>query len=266
MQIRPRWSIFIESDIEAEFIVNAPFSQYYGVSWPSNSTSVISLYVFSIDLASNDTPLVQNRVTVNSTGNLFSFDLTQLTTRLESYKAFIYGAAEGGMRIESDIAEIYYLPEKSNSSVARIDNLNHGIYWKNAASNDVFELLLAYGYYSSFDGFLGADNSTALIDEYVAYDLTEMTPLIQYPDGQVSLDFMSSINLPWMEALRESYQNLIWVHSIWSCKNCSYATFSATSRFLIPVMPPALSNGILISSRSKWTWWPSQYLLRSSKP
>lgn len=95
--------------------------------------------------------------------------------------------------------------------MARIDNLNHGIYWKNAASNDVFEPLLDFGYYSSFDEFLGADNSTALIDEYVAYGLTGMTPLTQYPDGQVSLDFMNSINLPWMEDLCESYQNLTWV-------------------------------------------------------
>lgn len=194
---------------------------------------------------------MQNRVTVNTTGKFFSFDLTQLTSRLEPYEVFIYGAAEGGTPIESGTTEIYYLPEKSNGSVARIDNLNHGIYWKNAASNDVFELLLAYGYYSSFDGFLGADNSTALIDEYVAYGLTEMTPLTQYPDGQVSLDYMSSINLPWMKDLHEPYQNLTWVHSIWSCRNCSYATFSAASRFLIPVMPPVLSNGILTSSRSR---------------
>lgn len=60
--------------------------------------------------------------------------------------------------------------------MARIDNLNHGIYWKNAASNDVFEPLLAYGYYSSFDGFHGAKSSTALIDEYVAYSLTASLP------------------------------------------------------------------------------------------
>lgn len=173
------------------------------MSWPSKSTSVGFLYVFSINLASDDILLVQNPVTVNTPGNLFSFDLTQLTPRLEPYEVVIYGAAEGGTPIESGTTEIYYLPEKSNGSVARIDNLDHRIYWKNAASNGVFEPLLDYGYYSSFDEFLGADNSTALVDEYVAYGLTGMTPLTQYPDGQISLDSMNSINLPWMEDLRE---------------------------------------------------------------
>lgn len=85
--------------------------------------------------------------------------------------------------------------------MARIDNLKHGIYWKNAASNDVFEPLLAYEYYASFDVFLGADNSTALIDDYAAYGLTGMTPL----------DYKNSINLPWIEDLRGSYRNLNWV-------------------------------------------------------
>lgn len=66
------------------------------MSWLSKSTSVGSLYVFSINLASDDILLVQNRVTVNTIGNLFRFDLTQLTPRLEPYEAVIYGAAEGG--------------------------------------------------------------------------------------------------------------------------------------------------------------------------
>lgn len=89
--------------------------------------------------------MVQNRLTVDTTRNLFSFGRTQLTPRLEPYEVFIYGAVEDGTPIESATTEIYYLPEKSNGSVARYYNLTHGIYSENAAPNDVFEPLLAYG-------------------------------------------------------------------------------------------------------------------------
>lgn len=224
--MQPRWSVYLDTDTEGEFIVNAQISQYYGISW-DNATDGTS-FVFSINLASDNTPLVQTQVAVNSTDSVFSFDLSQLTARLEPYEVVLYGAFDDGDPTETTTAQLYYLPDKTNGtgSVARIDNLSGGIYFKNAASDNVFEPLLAYGYYSSADGFLAENNSQALIDQYVAYGLNAMTPLVQYPDGAAALDYMNQINLPWMEDLRESFMNLTWVEEKVNLAKDSSAIFS----------------------------------------
>lgn len=201
--------MYLESDTVGEFVVNAPFSQFHGVSWPTNSTTA-ARYIFSINLTYNDQPLVESSVGVNTTNNVFAFNLSQIIPRLEPYEVVIYGGSEGGEATASSTAELYYLPEKTNGSVTKIDNISGGLYFRNPASNNVFEPLLSYGFFASYDGFLG-ENDTTVIQHYADLGLNAMTPLTQFPDGTAALNYMDQINLKWMYDLREGYKNLTWV-------------------------------------------------------
>ncbi len=82
----------------------------------------------------------------------------------------------------SATTELLFLPDKpkGGGSVTRLDNLHGGMLFKNSASSGGFQPLLPYGFYASYDGFLG-NNDTTLIQRYADYGLNAMTPLAQYP-------------------------------------------------------------------------------------
>ncbi|KAK5662966.1 hypothetical protein OQA88_6378 [Cercophora sp. LCS_1] len=211
VQFQPRYSLYLESEKYGEFIVNAAFSQYHGTVWPNATSPRANKFIFSINLVENDDPLVQNMVTVNTTSNIFRFDLSQLTPSLEPIKLVLYGAPEGGNPAWTTTASFFYLPEKKSGSVTRIDNLNGGLWFRNAASNQTFEPLLAYGFYSSYDGFLRNKNNSE-IQHYADLGLNAITPLTIYDDSAAEFAFMDQINLRFMYNLRERYKNLTEVH------------------------------------------------------
>ncbi|KAK0626400.1 hypothetical protein B0T14DRAFT_424224 [Immersiella caudata] len=211
VQFAPRYSLYLDSEEKGEFIVNAAFSQYHGKAWPKTNTSRADKLVFSINLVGNGDPLVQNLVTINTTNNIFSFDLSLLKTSLEPIQLVLYGAPEGGDPAWTATSSVFYLPEKRNGSVTRIDNLNGGLWFRNAASKHRFEPLFAYGFYSSYDGFLRNKNNSE-IQQYADLGLNAITPLTIYNDSAAEFAYMDKINLKFMYNLRERYKNLTEVH------------------------------------------------------
>jgi hypothetical protein len=214
VQFKTRYSLYLDSENQGEFVVNAPLSQFFGKTWPTNSTrGNPNNFVFSINLISNDDPLVQAQIQVNTSGNIFAFDLSRLTPGLDPIPVVLYGAPEGGDPTWTATSEVLYLPDKSNGSVTRIDNLHGGLFHKNAASNNTFRPLFPYGFYASYDGFLAnvTANDTAAIDHYAGLGLNAMSPLTIYRDGAAALDYMDTINLSFMYDLRDGYKNLTYV-------------------------------------------------------
>lgn len=213
MQFKPRYSLYLDSEETGEFVVNAPLSQFFGKAWPNSTADGSDQFVFSINLVSNDDPLVENRVTVNSTGNVFGFDLKPLKASLEPIRVVLYGGPEGGDPMWTATTELLYLPEKANGSVTKVDNLNGGMLFRNKASNNTFEPLLAYGFYSSFDGFLRnvSRNDTSVLQHYADLGLNAITPLTNYRDSVVVFDVMNEMNLKYMFDMREYYKNLTMV-------------------------------------------------------
>lgn len=211
VQFQPRYSLYLDSEEEGEFVVNADFSQFHGTAWPNATSARASKFIFSINTAEGGDPLVQNMVTVNTTGNIFSFDLSRLTPSLEPIQLVLYGAPEGGDPTWTATSSVYYLPEKKKGSVTRIDNLKGGLWFRNAASKNKFEPLLAYGFYSSYDGFLRNKNASE-IQHYADLGLNAMTPLTIYRDSADEFAYMDKIDLKFMYNLREGYKNLTYVH------------------------------------------------------
>ena len=210
VQFKPRYSLYLAGESRGDFIVNAELSKYFGQPWTNSSIGSPDHFVFSINLAESDAILVENKVDAGDTGKLFSFDLSQLTPSLKPIKVVLYGAAEGGTPTWTTTSEIYYLPDKKNGSVTRLDNLNGGMYFKNSASGNHFRPLLAYGFYASYDGFL-ADNKTSTIQSYADLGLNAMTPLTTYQNSASAFAYMDQIDLKFMYDLREGYKNLTYV-------------------------------------------------------
>lgn len=207
----PRYSLYLESERYGEFIVNAAFSPYHGTVWPNATSPRANKFIFSINLVENDDPLVQNMVTVNTTSNIFRFDLSLLTPSLSPIHVVLYGAPEGGSPTWTTTTTFFYLPEKPTGSVTRIDNLNGGLLFRNRFSNGTFQPLFAYGFYSSYDGFLRNKNNSE-IQAYTDLGLNAITPLTIYTDSASEFAYMDSINLRFMYNLRERYKNLTEVH------------------------------------------------------
>ena len=192
--------------------MDAQLQQFHGDPWPANATGDRADWlVFSINLISNDDVLVANYVPVNTTGNIFGFDLTGLKPSLEPIDVVLYGAPIDGHPTWTAVNSFYYLPEKSNGSVTKVDNLNGGLWFRNAASNKQFRPLFPYGFFASYDGFL-RNNSNQEVKQYADYGLNAMTPLTIYKDSTPIFNYMDSIDLKFMYNLREGYKNLTYVH------------------------------------------------------
>ncbi|KAJ4306443.1 hypothetical protein N0V88_001244 [Collariella sp. IMI 366227] len=205
---QPRYSLYLDSEEYGEFIVNAELSDFHGKQWPFGlgpSKSPDKL-VFSISLVENDDPLVQNTVHVNTTSNLFRFNLSGLKPRLEPIQVVLYGAPEAGTPTWTATSSFYYLPEKTNGSITRIDNLNGGLWFRNAFSNHTFTPFFPYGFYASYDGFL-RNNNTADVDAYASLSLNAMVPLTTFPTSTTLLNHLSHINLPFIYSSATSPTN-----------------------------------------------------------
>ncbi|KAK3325588.1 hypothetical protein B0H66DRAFT_129525 [Apodospora peruviana] len=215
VQFKPRYSLYLDSETQGEFVVNAPLSQFHGSPWKKTGNGTRSDWlIFSIHMTETDDVLVANKVVVNTTGNVFAFDLSRLRrpADLKPIKVVLYAAPEGGDPTWTATSEILYLPEKKNKtgSVTRLDNLRGGMWFRNTASDQKFAPLLPYGFYSSYDGFLG-NNRTAEIEHYADLGLNTITPLTIYRDSTPAFDYMDRIDLKFMYNLREGYKNLTYV-------------------------------------------------------
>ncbi|EAQ90539.1 hypothetical protein CHGG_02474 [Chaetomium globosum CBS 148.51] len=205
---RPRYSLYLDNEEYGEFVVNAEFSLYHGTPWPNTTSSSkwANRLIFSINVAEDDEPLVQNTVPVNTTGNIFRFELARLKPSFTPIEIVLYGAPEDGTPAWTATTTLLYLPSKPNGSVTRIDNLRGGLYFSNPSTNHTFTPFFPYGFYASYDGFL-RHNDTSLIDQYTALGLNAMTPLTSFNDSDPILDYMSQTNLPYMYSLRDIYRN-----------------------------------------------------------
>ncbi|KAI1348369.1 hypothetical protein F5Y01DRAFT_328494 [Xylaria sp. FL0043] len=222
VQFKPRYSLYLSTETHASFVVNAALSPWFGGEYV-NSTSgggssdgegegeePFTELVFSINLAEDDTPLVENKIAINATGVEFEFDLSRLEPRIEPYEVVLFGASVYGDHNYTAVSEVLYLPDNPTGSATKIDNVKGGLLFKNPATGNEFVPLLPYGYYGLYNG----SNDTAASDEFVrdytssGKGLNAIISLAGFADTNPVYDSMDAQGLHFMFDLRGSYKNL----------------------------------------------------------
>ncbi|KAL3713518.1 hypothetical protein TMatcc_002221 [Talaromyces marneffei ATCC 18224] len=215
VQVSPRHSIYVSSERTATFIVDAALSYYHGEDY-YNSTQVLGtrttrpfsdLY-FDIRVESTDQVLITNNVAVNTTDNVFDFEIGQLLTpQFEAYNVVLSGASSDGNQTFTAATQLFYLPDKLTGSVTKIDNLNGNLLYKNDATNNTFVPFFAFGFYTSYGGYL----ETSLTNVQAYYDLgySAIHPIPTFSDNLTTiLDYMDELNLMFQYDMRGTYTNL----------------------------------------------------------
>ncbi|GAO17838.1 hypothetical protein UVI_02011360 [Ustilaginoidea virens] len=209
IQFKPRYSIYLESDKEAEFVVNARISAWHGQSWPNlASPATAPRLVFTINLVSNNHVLVSNLVNVSTTGNLFAFSLESLAPSLQAYQVVLFGATDQGTSNVTATSELYYLPEKKTGSVTKLDNLNGGFLFRSPATGNKFEPFLPFGFYASCDNFLCDKDYVRKVRTFKDLGLNSMVSLTTVQDSRATYQYMDTLDLRYMYDLRYAYRNL----------------------------------------------------------
>lgn len=209
IQFKPRYSIYLESEKQAEFVVNAGISKWHGQPWPSLSTpDAAPRVVFTINLVFNNDLLVSDSVNVSTTDNVFAFNLSNLQPSLDPYEVVLFGATEDGASNVTATSELMFLPEKSKGSVAKLDNLNGGFLFRSPATGNNFEPFLPYGYYASCDRFLCDNDYIQKVKAYKDLGLNSMVSLTTVQNSRATYEYMDTLDLRYMYDLRGSYKNL----------------------------------------------------------
>lgn len=212
VQIATRHSIYVDSETTADLIVDAGLSLYHGAVYspPARSSAPddapqADRLLFTATVDGN--VLVTGEVLVNSTDNLFRFDLAGLTSSTSaSYSIVLTGTTSGGANITAQ-TELFYLPDKTTGSVVKVDRLYGSLLYRNEASGGVFKPVFPYGYYGSYSGYF---NDTTNIAAFEAAGFNAVNPVADFADSNMtdSIDAMDRVNLLFQYDMRNSFQNL----------------------------------------------------------
>jgi hypothetical protein len=209
VQFAPRYSIYLESENQGEFVVSSVISKWHGIPWPGlDSPESAPDVTFTITLESGNETLLSDSIPVGTASKVFSFDFSNIKPRFEPYQVTLSAGKNARGKSVSASNELFYLPEKEKGSVSRLDNLNGGLVIRNSQTNGKFEPLLPYGFYASCDGFLCEDDAQDAVRKYSALGLNSMVPLTTIFDSRPIFDLFDELDLKFMYDLRDDYQNL----------------------------------------------------------
>lgn len=207
VQVIPRHSIYVGSETAAELIVDAALSYYHGSAYSSPaSTASNASDGLRFTVTTEGRVLVSGIVGVNTTDNVFQFNVSQLTPRTTAYPVTLTASTSGGGNYTAS-SELFYLPEKAGGSVVKIDRLYGSVLYRNNHTGGVFTPYFPYGYYGSYSGYFNVTgNPTAFADA----GFNALNPVTDFTSGNMTytIDEMDGRNLLFQYDMRNSYQNL----------------------------------------------------------
>ncbi|KAG4029005.1 hypothetical protein MFRU_018g01100 [Monilinia fructicola] len=173
--IQPRYSIFLESDKDGTFIIDASISHIFGGSYKNASYNTpgsnirspfttLDIEIYNEELGAL---IATNEVPVNSTGNLIKFAFSSFPARIEPYTISVLATSPDRQQSYTATTSIYLLPSRDYGSAVKIDNLFGGLHVQNAKNN-------WNGWYAVFPNGYYADGS------YVTPDNVSLTNLEAY--------------------------------------------------------------------------------------
>lgn len=208
VQIVSRHSIYVGNETTAQLIVDAGLSYYHGSVYSnavstksSNETDSLHFTVTAQGIV-----LVSGTVLVNTTDNLFEFDLAGLEPSTSANAVILVGTTSSGGNYTAE-AELFYLPDKTTGSVVKVDRLYGSLLYRNSATGGVFKPVFPYGYYGDYGGYL---NETDKMVAYKQAGFNAMNLVTDFADGNMtrSVDEMDQLGLLLQYDMRNSFQNL----------------------------------------------------------
>ncbi|OMP84408.1 hypothetical protein BK809_0000189 [Diplodia seriata] len=226
LQVYPRMNLYTEDDQFASFIVDAALSHTNGAPFynstfdkSTNATAPFSHLYIDISVTANGLALVSSaNVSINSTGNEFSFALGGLAARYDAYNITLVGASRDGNQSYLATTTLHKLPARTDGgSVAKLDKLYGGIYTQDyLANSSAWTALLPYSFYVSWDGWLENSivaNTRAFKDH--GYNIIHVVPnaglanqAFDFAEFDAFLDVCDALQLWVMYDMRWTYKNL----------------------------------------------------------
>lgn len=206
VQVTPRYSIYVGSETKAEIIVDASLSAYHGSPYiGAASAGGQASGTLTFTLAIQGKTMGSGTIGVNTTDNIYQIDLGQLTPSTTAYPITLAGSTTSGNYSAS--SELFYLPDKTNGSVVKVDRLYGSILYRSNNTGDVFKPYFPYGYYGSYSGYF---NATGNPTTFVKDGFNAVNPVVDFADTDIAytLDEMDGVNLLFQYDMRNSYQNL----------------------------------------------------------
>ncbi|EFW99539.1 hypothetical protein CMQ_7907 [Grosmannia clavigera kw1407] len=178
LQVKPRMSIYLDTDVEGSIIVNTGVSRQLGepIAAKYLSPSLSSLEkVLKLVVLANGTPMTTAVLGINSTNNEIAIDLGYLAARFNPHNITVLATLANGI-VYSASTTLHRLPYPDDyGSVSRLDNLYGGL-WVQRGKNSTWEVIFPYTYYVQWS--LYWDSNVTTLDDFAAmgYNMIHIVP------------------------------------------------------------------------------------------
>ncbi|KAI0178040.1 hypothetical protein BJ166DRAFT_38684 [Pestalotiopsis sp. NC0098] len=176
LRVKPRMSIYLETDQEASLLIDAAISDQVGQPLPLNYTGHFSnaTTALSVDVVYNGTVIDTVAVNVGSTDVEVPLNLSQFATSLDGFNISVQTTIGGSYSYQAS-TEVLKLPTPNNyGSVSRLDSLYGGL-WVQRDDED-WKHIFPYTYYVQWS--LYWDSNITTLDDFAAlgYNVIHIVP------------------------------------------------------------------------------------------
>ncbi|TID17375.1 putative glycoside hydrolase subgroup catalytic core [Venturia nashicola] len=180
-KISPRMNIYLESDTQGSFLVDASISNLVGQQYPAaNSTGSYKSAKLSLEILINGSSIKfpnQTSISVDTVKNEIVFSLGQFPATLKPYNVTIYGTLpHSNGTVFTASTKLYKLPDRTDGgSVTRLDNLYGGLSVRKGVETK-WSLIFPFTYYVQWTLYWNSSIST--LDEFAAkgYNVIHIVP------------------------------------------------------------------------------------------
>ncbi|KAJ5408879.1 hypothetical protein N7509_002762 [Penicillium cosmopolitanum] len=215
IQVRPRMSLYIPTDVNASFIVESQFSYTHGVVWDYAEAQDDSDLKLEITIEGESLHLhhsLAGSVTSKSLEEV-PFSLKNLTPRFIPYSVTLTITRASARWVYNATTQLFYLPPRTDGgSITKVDSLYGGLLVQNYVNGSTaWTPLLPYSYYTTL---ANAPNPQAFINQgyniiYLVPDATTLTQTFNLFALNTYLNACDQVGLWVMYDMRYTYQNLV---------------------------------------------------------
>ncbi|KAI1853771.1 hypothetical protein JX266_001755 [Neoarthrinium moseri] len=176
LRVRPRMSIYLETDNEASLLIDASISQQIGQPLPGNSTGYASESSKSLDVEifSNGATIGKTSVNLGATNMELPVDLGQFACGFDGQNISILATLDGTHTYNAS-TQLFRLPAPEDyGSVSRMDNLYGGLWIQR--EDEPWRHIFPYTYYVQWS--LYWDSNVTTLDDFAAlgYNVIHIVP------------------------------------------------------------------------------------------